>query len=112
MIQFTELKPKDKYSSCGSCCRRRSKMYTVTASTDGCLSNTMTLCNICAHSLKAQILKLIGGNYMKVIALATGFNITEGKEYLVLFEYDTVYEIECDDGKVRCRPKEFFKEVT
>ena len=44
---------------------------------------------------------------MKVKSLVSGFDLTEGKEYEVIFEYDTVYELKCDTGQY-CRPKEFF----
>lgn len=47
---------------------------------------------------------------MKVIALGTGFDLTEGRVYEVINEYDTVYELNCDSGRY-CRPKEFFKVV-
>jgi hypothetical protein len=46
---------------------------------------------------------------MKVRALFTGCNLTEGKEYDVIFEYDTVYKLICDEGKQFCRNKEFFE---
>lgn len=45
---------------------------------------------------------------MKIKSLITGFELTEGKVYDVLFEYDTFYELECDDGNVYCRNKNFF----
>ncbi len=48
---------------------------------------------------------------MKVKSLVTAFNLTEGKIYEVIFEYDSVYELECDDGTY-CRPKEFFEVVS
>lgn len=47
---------------------------------------------------------------MKVKSLFTGFNLTEGKVYEVIFEYDTVYELKCDDGTY-CRNKDFFEIV-
>lgn len=47
---------------------------------------------------------------MKVKALGTGFDLTEGKEYEVIHEYDTVYELKCDTGTY-CRPKDFFEIV-
>lgn len=47
---------------------------------------------------------------MRVRALGTGFGLTEGKEYNVDFEYDTVYKLHCDTG-VYCRPKDFFEIV-
>lgn len=47
---------------------------------------------------------------MRVRALGTGLGLTEGKEYDVDFEHDTVYELHCDTG-VYCRPKEFFEIV-
>lgn len=46
---------------------------------------------------------------MKVKSLVTGFNLTEGKEYEVIYEYDTVYEIKCDNGGIYCRNKNFFE---
>lgn len=46
---------------------------------------------------------------MKVKAKFTGFNLTKDKEYDVIFEYDTVYELICDEGKIFCRNKEFFE---
>lgn len=45
---------------------------------------------------------------MKVKALFTGFDLTEGKIYDVGFEYDTVYELKCDTGTY-CRNKNFFE---
>lgn len=45
---------------------------------------------------------------MKVKALFTGFDLTEGKNYIVDFEYDTVYELRCDTGTY-CRNKSFFE---
>jgi len=47
---------------------------------------------------------------MKVKALFTGYNLTENKVYTVECEYDTVYELKCDDG-VYCRNKNFFEIV-
>ncbi len=47
---------------------------------------------------------------MKVKALFTGFNLTEGKIYDVIFEYDTCYELKCDDG-IYCRYKGYFEIV-
>ena len=47
---------------------------------------------------------------MKVEALGTGFDLTAGKIYEVISEYDTVYELQSDTGRY-CRPKEFFKIV-
>lgn len=43
---------------------------------------------------------------MKVKALFTGCDLTEGKIYDVIFEYDTVYELKCDTG-IYCRNKKF-----
>ena len=48
---------------------------------------------------------------MKVKAKFTGFNLTKDKVYDVIFEYDTVYELVCDEEKVFCRNKEFFKVI-
>jgi len=48
---------------------------------------------------------------MKVKAKFTGVNLTKDKEYNVIFEYDTVYELTCDEGKVFCRDKAFFEIV-
>lgn len=48
---------------------------------------------------------------MKVKSLITGFDLTEGKIYDVLFEYDTVYEIKCDNGIIYGRNKYFFEIV-
>ena len=48
---------------------------------------------------------------MKVKALFTGGDLTEGKIYDVIFEYDTVYELHCDTG-IYCRPKTFFEVVS
>lgn len=47
---------------------------------------------------------------MRVRALFTGFDLTEGKVYEVINEYDTVYELNCDSG-CYCRAKEFFEPV-
>jgi len=44
---------------------------------------------------------------MKVKALFTGFNLIEGDIYDVIFEYDTVYEVNTGEG-VYCRNKDFF----
>jgi hypothetical protein len=46
---------------------------------------------------------------MIVKAKFTGFGLTEGKEYEVLFEHDTVYELVCDNGGTYCRNKDFFE---
>lgn len=48
---------------------------------------------------------------MLVKALFTGFNLTKGKEYRVIFEYDSVYELMCDDNRIYCRSKTFFEVV-
>lgn len=48
---------------------------------------------------------------MKVKALFTGFDLTKGKVYDVIFEYDTVYELKCDTGTY-CRDKGFFEIVS
>jgi hypothetical protein len=45
---------------------------------------------------------------MKVQALYTGYSVTAGKVYDVIFEHDTVYELECDDEQIYCRPKGMF----
>ena len=55
-------------------------------------------------------LKFRGGKKVKVRALFTGFDLTEGKIYEVIFEYDTVYELRCDTGTY-CRNKNFFEVV-
>lgn len=47
---------------------------------------------------------------MKVKAKFTGFDLTEDKVYDVIFEYDTVYELQCDTGTY-CRNKDFFEIV-
>lgn len=47
---------------------------------------------------------------MLVKSLISGFDLTKGKIYNVIFEYNTVYELECDTG-VYCRPKYFFEIV-
>lgn len=47
---------------------------------------------------------------MKVKSLVTGFDLTEDKVYEVIFEYDSVYELQCDTG-IYCRPKTFFEIV-
>lgn len=46
----------------------------------------------------------------KIKSLITGFNLTKDKVYDVIFEYDSVYELQCDDGRY-CRSKNFFVEV-
>ena len=48
---------------------------------------------------------------MKRVAEFDGYGLTAGQEYEIRYEYDTVYEIKTDDGKIMCRPKGFFKEV-
>jgi hypothetical protein len=52
-----------------------------------------------------------GKNQMKVISDITGYGLTEDKEYEVIYEYDTVYEIKLDNGNTCCRPKGFFKKI-
>lgn len=47
---------------------------------------------------------------MFVRAKASGYDLTEGKIYIVESEYDTVYELRCDTGTY-CRPKTFFDVV-
>lgn len=47
---------------------------------------------------------------MKVKSLITGLDLTEGKIYEVIHEYDTVYELRCDTGRY-CRDKGFFEIV-
>lgn len=47
---------------------------------------------------------------MKVKAKFTGFNLVENKVYDVIFEYDTVYEIDTGEG-IYCRDKGFFDVV-
>ena len=46
---------------------------------------------------------------LKVRSLVTGFDLTAGKVYAVLNEYDSVYELQCDSG-IFCRPKDYFVE--
>ena len=48
---------------------------------------------------------------MKVRAIGSGFGLTKGKIYDVNCEYDTVYDVRCDDGKRYCRNKDFFEVV-
>jgi hypothetical protein len=48
---------------------------------------------------------------MIVEAKFTGFELTAGKQYEVIFEYDTVYELVCDNGGIYCRNKGFFEVV-
>ena len=43
-----------------------------------------------------------------VKSLINDFGLTEGKEYTVIFEYDSVYEVELDNGNIACRNKDFF----
>ena len=47
---------------------------------------------------------------MKVKSLITGYDLTEGKIYEVIFEHVTVYELQCDTG-IYCRNKDFFEIV-
>lgn len=47
---------------------------------------------------------------VRVRSLITGYDLTEGKVYTVIREYDTVYELQCDTH-IYCRPKGFFEEV-
>lgn len=56
------------------------------------------------HGMNRRLFKV------KVRALFTGCDLTEGKIYDVIFEYDTVYELQCDTGQY-CRPKTFFEIV-
>ena len=44
---------------------------------------------------------------MQVKAIISGFDLTAGKVYDVIYEYDTVYELKCDTGTY-CRNKGFF----
>lgn len=37
--------------------------------------------------------------------------ITEGQEYKLVYEHDTVYEIINNNGKKHCLPKGFFEKV-
>ncbi|MBQ7047038.1 MAG: hypothetical protein IJN85_04800 [Oscillospiraceae bacterium] len=47
---------------------------------------------------------------MKIVkALFTGFDLIEGKEYEVIHEYDTVYEIKLKENCYICRDKTFFE---
>lgn len=48
---------------------------------------------------------------MKVKALITAYGLTEGKIYSVIFEYDSVYDVELNDGRQACRSKSFFEVV-
>lgn len=43
-----------------------------------------------------------------VKSLINEFGLTKGKEYKVIFEYDSVYEVELDNGNTACRNKDFF----
>ncbi|WP_193767428.1 hypothetical protein [Lysinibacillus sp. OL1] len=45
---------------------------------------------------------------MIVKSLINGFGLTEDKEYTVIFEHDSVYEVELDNGNIACRNKDFF----
>lgn len=47
---------------------------------------------------------------MKVKVLFIGYDLTKGEIYDVIFEYDTVYELQCNIGQY-CRPKTFFEIV-
>jgi|GEM_PF-2903891 len=47
---------------------------------------------------------------MKVKSIIDGFDLTKDKIYNVIFEYDTVYELNCDTGRY-CRNKNFFEIV-
>jgi hypothetical protein len=51
----------------------------------------------------------VGGIKMKIISLINEYGITENKVYVVLFEYNSVYEIELDNGNIGCRAKNFFE---
>lgn len=42
-------------------------------------------------------------------AVINGFDLTDGKDYLILFVYDTVYEVKANTG-IYCRNKGFFEE--
>lgn len=44
---------------------------------------------------------------MKVQSIVNGLDLTEGKIYDVISEYDSVYELQCDTGRY-CRAKTFF----
>lgn len=45
---------------------------------------------------------------MRVVSIIDGFDLTKGKIYDVIFEYDSVYELKCDTGQY-CRNKDFFE---
>ncbi len=46
-----------------------------------------------------------------VLCLFTAWCCTKGKKYKVITEYDSVYEIQCDNGKIYCRNKNQFEIV-
>ncbi|MCM1234561.1 MAG: hypothetical protein NC489_31045 [Ruminococcus flavefaciens] len=48
---------------------------------------------------------------MKVKSTGTGFGLTKGRIYSVVNGYDTVYGLECGDGKIHSRLKGFFETV-
>lgn len=50
---------------------------------------------------------------MKVIGAIDSnmYGVTSGKEYEVRSEYDSVYELQIDNGNIACRPKGFYTVV-
>lgn len=49
---------------------------------------------------------------LKSIVTSTDLGLTEGKEYDMLFEYETVYKVKLDNGNIACRNKGFFTGVS
>jgi len=45
---------------------------------------------------------------MIVKSIINAFGLTEGKEYKVIFEHDSVFEVELDNRNTACRNKDFF----
>ena len=53
-------------------------------------------------------MKRKGRVIMKLKSKITGYDLIKNKEYICLFEYDSVYELVLDNGQSVCRNKEFF----
>lgn len=52
-----------------------------------------------------------GDAQKKVVSTISDYGLVADKEYVILFEYDSVYEVQLDNGKKACRNKGFFKSL-